>query len=157
MRGDIRAGKAGRGRQNDIREREGGAETRRGKKRWCDRQRRAEEGRRMKGNLIDEKRSKRKEWLPEKGSTSEAKKCRARPSERHRGISGASLMGETDALNRFMAVEVMTSDKVIMREQRCSFNHLINAVTSPSSQTLELGEFTPERELMAAITIALVY
>lgn len=57
----------------------------------CDRQRRAEEGRKMKGNLIDEKEEQEKGVAVRERSTLETKKCRARPSEGRRGISGASF------------------------------------------------------------------
>ncbi len=58
---------------------------------WRDRRRRAEEGRKMKGNLIDEKEEQEKGVAVRERSTLETKKCRARPSERHRGTTGASF------------------------------------------------------------------
>lgn len=45
----------------------------------------------MKGNLIDEKEEQEKGVAVGERSTLETKKCRARPSERHGGISGASF------------------------------------------------------------------
>ncbi len=45
----------------------------------------------MKGNLIDEKEEQEKGVAVRERSTLETKKCRARPSERHREISGASF------------------------------------------------------------------
>lgn len=48
-------------------------------------------GVKMKGNLIDEKEEQEKGVAVRERSTLETKKCRARPSERHGGISGASF------------------------------------------------------------------
>lgn len=45
----------------------------------------------MKGNLIDEKEEQEKGVAVRERHTLETKKCRARPSERHGGISGASF------------------------------------------------------------------
>lgn len=45
----------------------------------------------MKGNLIDEKEEQEKVVAVRERGTLETKKCRARPSERHGGISGASF------------------------------------------------------------------
>ena len=44
---------------------------------------RAEEGRKMKGNLIDEKEEQEKGVAVRERSTLETKKCRLWPSERH--------------------------------------------------------------------------
>lgn len=75
----------------------------------------------MKGNLKDEKEEQEKGVAVRERSTLETKKCRAAPSERHGGISGASFDGEklemhTHSLHS--AAEIMISDKVIMREQK---------------------------------------
>lgn len=48
-------------------------------------------GVKMKGNLIDEKEEQEKGVAVKERSTLETKKCGARPSERHGGISGASF------------------------------------------------------------------
>lgn len=56
----------------------------RGREGGRDRQRRAEEGREMKGNLIDEKEEQEKGVAVRERSTLETKKCRAGPSERHK-------------------------------------------------------------------------
>lgn len=45
----------------------------------------------MKGNLIDEKEEQEKVVAVRERGTLETKKCRTRPSERHKGISGASF------------------------------------------------------------------
>lgn len=48
-------------------------------------------GREMKGNLIDEKEEQEKGVAVRERSTSESEKCRAGPSQRQAGISGASF------------------------------------------------------------------
>lgn len=82
-----------------------------------DRQRRAEKGRKMKGNLIDEKEEQEKGVAVRERSTLETKKCRARPSERHAGISGASFDEGKLVITpaRLTGAQVMTSDEVITR------------------------------------------
>lgn len=70
----------------------------------------------MKGNLIDEKEEQEKGVAVRERGTLETKKCRARPSERHGGISGASFdEGGLEMHTCFTAADVMTADKVIMR------------------------------------------
>ena len=85
----------------------------------CDRQRQAEEGRKMKGNLIDEKEEQEKGVAVRERSTLETKKCRARPSERHAGISGASFDEGKLVITpaRLIGAQVMTSDEVITRRR----------------------------------------
>lgn len=51
-------------------------------------------GEEMKGNLIDEKEEQEKGVADRDRSTLETKKCRARPSEGHWGISGVSFDGK---------------------------------------------------------------
>lgn len=51
----------------------------------CDRHRQAEEGRKIKGNLIDEKEEQEKGVAVRERSTLETRKCRAGLSERHGG------------------------------------------------------------------------
>lgn len=78
--------KARRKWQRDIRKKGGG------RKMWggrgggqCDRHRQAEEGRKIKGNLIDEKEEQEKGVAVRERSTLETRKCRAGLSERHGG------------------------------------------------------------------------
>lgn len=84
--------------QRDIRKSEGGRKTGGRRKRrerergCCDRQRRAEEGKKMKGNLIDEKEEQEKGVAVRERSTLETRKCRAAPSEKRQGFQGPALM-----------------------------------------------------------------
>lgn len=70
----------------------------------------------MKGNLIDEKEEQEKGVAVRERSTLETTKCRAGPSERHGGISGASFdekKFETHSLLLHRRIKVMTLDNIM--------------------------------------------
>lgn len=74
----------------------------------------------MKGNLIDEKEEQEKGVAVRERSTLETKKCRAAPSEKKAGISGASFEeGKLETHTHMLqsVIEIMTSERVITREK----------------------------------------
>lgn len=69
----------------------------------------------MKGNLIDEKEKQGKGVAVRERSTLETTKCRAGPSERHGGISGAFFdeeKFETHTLLLHWRIKVMIPDNI---------------------------------------------
>lgn len=85
----------------------------------------------MKGNLIDEKEEQEKGVAVRERSTLETKKCRAAPSEKKAGISGACFDEEKLEMHTHLlqtVIEIMISERVIMREKaaasQTSLKHL---------------------------------